>query len=132
MSAWLALTEATLVNGCLHIAPGPHELGYRRVKWRPSTGTATHGRADQASWPRPGSGMATLFPSRSRQATPILLGVALPHRSVGGLVVGRGHGAGLGRTGHGPHPYPCGPEPYGPGPHGGITSVGCRPGVTLP
>lgn len=47
MSAWLALTDATVENGCLHIAPGSHELGYLSHELEAEHGQR-RGRADQA------------------------------------------------------------------------------------
>lgn len=80
MSAWLALTEATVENGCLHIAPGSHELGYLSHELEAEHGQR-RGRADQAVLAEAGFGHGDAVPVPVAAGDAVLLGVALLHRS---------------------------------------------------
>ncbi len=48
VSAWLALTDATSLNGCLRVVGGSHRCGYLPFAKEPEHG-GDHGRADQVS-----------------------------------------------------------------------------------
>ena len=71
MSAWLALTDATVENGCLHIAPGSHELGYLSYEPEAEHGQR-HGRAGQAVLAEAGFGHGDAVP------LPVAAGDAVP------------------------------------------------------
>ncbi|MFE7524652.1 phytanoyl-CoA dioxygenase family protein [Kitasatospora sp. NPDC057542] len=76
LSAWLAITDATVANGCLHVAPGSQRLGYLPVKKEASTG-AERGQADQAHGFTPD----TTTPVPLRAGCAVLMDSRLVHRS---------------------------------------------------
>jgi ectoine hydroxylase-related dioxygenase (phytanoyl-CoA dioxygenase family) len=80
VSAWLALTDTTVDNGCLHIAPGSHELGYLPYELEADHG-ARRGRAGQAVLGQAGFGDSGTVPVLIGAGGAVVLDVALLHRS---------------------------------------------------
>ncbi|MFF2146029.1 phytanoyl-CoA dioxygenase family protein [Kitasatospora sp. NPDC058190] len=76
VSAWLAISDATVSNGCLHAVPGSHHFGYLPFAPEDEHG-AERGRADQASGFT--SDKTTGFPLRA--GTALLMDSRLLHRS---------------------------------------------------
>ncbi|MER7756886.1 phytanoyl-CoA dioxygenase family protein [Kitasatospora sp. NPDC097643] len=76
VSAWLAVTEATVANGCLEVAPGSQSAGYLPVEKEAATG-AERGRADQAHGFTP----ETTIPVPLRAGCAVLMDSRLVHRS---------------------------------------------------
>lgn len=81
VSAWLALTDATPNNGCLHIAPGSHQLGYLPYEFEDDHG-AQRGRAGRAAGlDKAGFGDQDAVPVPVAAGNAVVLHVALLHRS---------------------------------------------------
>ncbi|MBD0688586.1 phytanoyl-CoA dioxygenase family protein [Streptomyces sp. CBMA123] len=76
VSAWLAISDATVINGCLHAVPGSHHFGYLPLAPEDEHGAA-RGRADQASGFA--SDKAATLPLRA--GTALLMDSRLLHRS---------------------------------------------------
>ncbi|MFJ2582947.1 phytanoyl-CoA dioxygenase family protein [Kitasatospora aureofaciens] len=76
VSAWLAITDATTANGCLHVAPGSQRASYLPVEKEAAGGTE-RGRADQAAGFTPTA--TTTVPLRAGSA--VLMDSRLVHRS---------------------------------------------------
>ncbi|MBP0454017.1 phytanoyl-CoA dioxygenase family protein [Kitasatospora sp. RG8] len=76
VSAWLAVTDTTVANGCLEVAPGSQRLGYLPVEKEP-TNCAERGRADQAHGFTP----ETTIPVPLRAGCAVLMDSRLVHRS---------------------------------------------------
>ncbi|WP_432193909.1 phytanoyl-CoA dioxygenase family protein [Streptomyces sp. bgisy027] len=76
----LALTEATVEDGCQHIATGSHELGYLSHELEAGHGQR-RGRADQAAPAEAGFGPGDAVPVPVAAGDAVLPGVALLHRS---------------------------------------------------
>ncbi|MER7672298.1 phytanoyl-CoA dioxygenase family protein [Kitasatospora sp. NPDC096128] len=76
VSAWLAVTDATVTNGCLYVAPGSQRAGYLQVEKEPSNG-AERGRADQVAGFTP----ETTIPVPLRAGCAVLMDSRLVHRS---------------------------------------------------
>ncbi|MBA9005937.1 phytanoyl-CoA dioxygenase family protein [Thermomonospora cellulosilytica] len=77
VAAWLALTDATPANGCLHIAPGSHRLGYLPYELEDDHGAA-RGRAGRSAG-FTGEHEAVAIPVAAGDA--VLMDVRLLHRS---------------------------------------------------
>jgi ectoine hydroxylase-related dioxygenase (phytanoyl-CoA dioxygenase family) len=80
VSAWLALTDATVANGCLHIAPSSHQLGYLPYELEDDHG-GQRGRAGQAVLAESGFGDQGAVPVPVTAGNAVVLDVALLHRS---------------------------------------------------
>ncbi len=76
VSAWLALSDATLDNGCLHAVVGSHHFGYLPFSSEADNG-AERGRADQAIGFT--ADASTALPLRA--GTALLMDSRLLHRS---------------------------------------------------
>ena len=71
---WIALEDATLANGCLHVLPGTHDLKSRYIR---KTGGGTEFITDDATpWPEKG-----WVPVEVPRGTLVLFNGRLPHRS---------------------------------------------------
>ncbi|MFC4054105.1 phytanoyl-CoA dioxygenase family protein [Actinomadura syzygii] len=79
VSAWLALTDATVANGCLQIVPGSHALGYLPYELEDNHG-GRRGRAGQAVLGERGLGEGAV-PVPVAAGNAIAFDVALLHRS---------------------------------------------------
>ncbi|MFF0410219.1 phytanoyl-CoA dioxygenase family protein [Kitasatospora sp. NPDC004745] len=88
VSAWLAISDATLENGCLHALFGSHHLGYLPFSSEADHG-AERGRADQATGFT--TDASTALPLRA--GTALLMDSRLLHRS--GTNTGDGARVGL-------------------------------------
>jgi ectoine hydroxylase-related dioxygenase (phytanoyl-CoA dioxygenase family) len=81
VSAWLALTDATPANGCLHIAPGSHQLGYLPYELE-GDHSRQRGRAGQAAGlDEAAFGHQDAIPLAVAAGNAVVLDVALLHRS---------------------------------------------------
>ncbi|MFF7638071.1 phytanoyl-CoA dioxygenase family protein [Kitasatospora sp. NPDC008050] len=76
VSAWLAITDATVSNGCLHVVPSTQCLGYLPVEKEGDEGAA-RGLADQAR----GFSAATMTTVPLRAGSAVLMDSRLVHRS---------------------------------------------------
>ncbi|MCW2900469.1 MAG: ptlH [Streptosporangiaceae bacterium] len=76
VSAWLALTDATLANGCLHVAPGSQRLGYLPYELEEAHGQA-RGRAGRVA----GFSGEYSVPVTVSAGHAVLMDVRLLHRS---------------------------------------------------
>ncbi|MFD9692846.1 phytanoyl-CoA dioxygenase family protein [Kitasatospora sp. NPDC059088] len=88
VSAWLAISDATLDNGCLHAVAGSHHFGYLPFASEAEHG-AERGRADQATGFTTGDSTALPLPAGSA----LLMDGRLLHRS--GTNTGDGARVGL-------------------------------------
>ncbi|MFD8085216.1 phytanoyl-CoA dioxygenase family protein [Kitasatospora sp. NPDC059722] len=76
VSAWLAISDATLDNGCVHAVAGSHHFGYLPFSSEAENG-ADRGRADQAT----GFTADTTTALPLRAGTALLMDSRLLHRS---------------------------------------------------
>ncbi|MEV0535492.1 phytanoyl-CoA dioxygenase family protein [Kitasatospora sp. NPDC050463] len=76
VSAWLAISDATLDNGCLHAVPGSQRFGYLPFSSEAETG-AERGRADEATGFTAATATALPLPAGSA----LLMDSQLLHRS---------------------------------------------------
>ncbi|MFD0399273.1 phytanoyl-CoA dioxygenase family protein [Kitasatospora sp. NPDC127121] len=76
VSAWLAISDATVSNGCLHAVPGSHHFGYLPFSSEAEHG-AERGRADQATGFTADTSTALPLPAGSA----LLMDSRLLHRS---------------------------------------------------
>ena len=76
VTAWLALSDVTEANGCLHVAVGSQSLGYLPTAREPEHGHA-RGRSDQAV----GFSPATTVPVPLSAGSAVLMDSRLLHRS---------------------------------------------------